>query len=108
MIRLDLCWLTVALRWGSGRREPPLTPIETAAQVADRARQADSRYVEEFEGRVDPNNRSYYWMTGRLQLLEEGEDVDVNVLEKGFASLTPIQYDMTAYNLLKKVEDLEL
>lgn len=72
------------------------------------ARQANSRYVEEFEGRVDPNNRDYYWMTGRLQLLEEGEDIDVNVLEKGYASLTPIQYDMTAYNLLKQNEDIEL
>lgn len=72
------------------------------------SRQANSRYVEEFEGRVDPNNRSYYWMTGRLQILEQGDDLDVNVLEKGYASLTPIQYDMTAYTLLKQVEDLEL
>lgn len=72
------------------------------------ARQADSRYVEEFEGRVDPNNRSYYWLTGRLELLDEGEDLDINVLKKGFASLTPIQYDMTAYTLLKDVEEIEL
>jgi len=72
------------------------------------ARQADSRYVEEFEGRVDPNNRSYYWLTGRLELLDEGEDLDITVLKKGYASLTPIQYDMTAYTLLKDVEDFEL
>ncbi|MCW9708862.1 5'/3'-nucleotidase SurE [Fodinibius salsisoli] len=72
------------------------------------ARQADSRYVEEFEGRVDPNNRSYYWLTGRLELLDEGDDLDINVLKKGYASLTPIQYDMTAYSLLKDVEDVEL
>ena len=72
------------------------------------ARQANSRYVEEFEGRVDPNNRSYYWMTGKLKLLDEGDDLDVNVLEKGYASLTPIQYDMTAYTLLKQKEDIEL
>lgn len=72
------------------------------------ARQANSRYVEEFEGRVDPNNRSYYWLTGRLQLLEEGDDIDINVLEKGYASLTPIQYDMTAYSLLKSLNDIEL
>lgn len=72
------------------------------------ARQANSRYVEEFEGRVDPNNRSYYWLTGRLQLLEDGDDIDINVLEKGYASLTPIQYDMTAYTLLKDVKDIEL
>lgn len=72
------------------------------------ARQANSRYVEEFEGRVDPNNRSYYWLTGRLELLDEGDDLDINVLKKGYASLTPIQYDMTAYSLLKNVEDVEL
>lgn len=72
------------------------------------ARQANSRYVEEFEGRVDPNNRSYYWLTGRLELLDEGDDLDINVLKKGYASLTPIQYDMTAYSLLKDVEDFEL
>jgi 5'-nucleotidase len=72
------------------------------------ARQANSRYVEEFEGRIDPNNKSYYWLTGRLQLLEEGEDIDVNVIKHGYASLTPIQYDMTAYTLLKNVEDVEL
>lgn len=72
------------------------------------ARMANSRYVEEFEGRVDPNNRSYYWLTGRMQLLEEGDDIDVRVIEKGYASLTPIQYDMTAYNLLKRNENLDL
>lgn len=71
------------------------------------ARQANSRYVEEFEGRVDPNDRSYYWMTGKLELLDEGDDLDVNVIEKGYASLTPIQYDMTAYSLLKQKEDIE-
>ncbi len=72
------------------------------------ARMANSRYVEEFEGRVDPNNRDYYWMTGRMQLLDEGDDMDLSVLEKGYASLTPIQYDMTAYTLLKNKEELEL
>jgi 5'-nucleotidase len=72
------------------------------------ARQANSRYVEEFVGRLDPANRSYYWLTGKFQLLDEGEDTDVQVLEKGFASLTPIQYDLTAYGLLRDLESVEL
>ncbi len=72
------------------------------------ARQANSRYVEEFEGRLDPNNRYYYWMTGRLKLLEQEEDNDVNVLEQGYASLTPIQYDLTSYPLLKELENIQL
>lgn len=60
-------------------------------------RQANSRYVEEYEGRVDPHNKPYFWITGRLEVLEEGEHLDLNVLKKGLASVTPIQYDLTAY-----------
>lgn len=71
-------------------------------------RQANSRYVEEFEGRVDPNNRSYYWMTGKFQLLDNDEKNDISVLEQGFASLTPIQYDLTSYSLLNDLENIEL
>lgn len=70
-------------------------------------RQANSRYVEEFEGRIDPHNRSYYWMTGKFQLLDEDEDNDISVLEKGYAALTPIQYDLTAYSLLDDLRDIE-
>jgi len=70
------------------------------------ARQANSRYVEEFEGRIDPHDRPYYWVTGRLELLEQGEDLDIHVLEKGFASLTPIQYDLTAHNYLRENDEL--
>ncbi len=72
------------------------------------ARQADSRYIEEFEGRIDPNNRSYYWMTGKFQLIDEDENNDISVIEKGFASLTPIQYDLTSYSLLNDLKDIEL
>jgi 5'-nucleotidase len=72
------------------------------------ARQANSRYVEEFEGRVDPHNRSYYWMAGKFQLLDDQEGNDISVLEKGYASLTPIQYDLTSYSLLNDLRDIEL
>lgn len=72
------------------------------------ARQANSRYVEEFEGRIDPNNRSYYWMTGKFQLLDEDGNNDISMIEAGYASLTPIQYDLTAYSLLNDLEHIEL
>lgn len=72
------------------------------------AHQAKSRYVEEFEGRIDPNNRDYYWMTGKFELLEKNGGTDIDALEKGFASLTPIQYDLTDWDLLKKLKDVVL
>ena len=67
------------------------------------ARMADSRYVEEYEARKDPHGRPYYWMTGRFELLDEGEDADIYLLTEGFATITPIQYDLTDYDLLKNM-----
>ena len=72
------------------------------------ARQAKSRYVEEFEGRVDPHNRDYYWMAGKFELLEKDGGSDIDALEKGYASLTPIQYDLTDHELLKKYSKSDL
>ncbi|GAB5409471.1 MAG: 5'/3'-nucleotidase SurE [Balneolaceae bacterium] len=67
------------------------------------ARMADSRYVEEYEGRKDPFNRLYYWLTGKFELLDDGNDADIHILNEGYATVTPIQYDLTDYSLLQKL-----
>jgi 5'-nucleotidase len=47
-------------------------------------------------------------MTGRRERLDDGEGTDIKVLSNGYASLTPIQYDLTAYRLLEDVKEIEL
>ncbi len=71
-------------------------------------RQANSRYVEEYEGRMDPYNRPYYWITGKFEVLEKGEDLDVEMLKQGFGAVTPIQYDLTAYKALEHLKQFPL
>lgn len=71
-------------------------------------RQANSRYVEEYDGRLDPYNRPYYWITGTFEVLETGEDLDVEVLKQGFGAVTPIQYDLTAYAALERFRTIPL
>lgn len=71
-------------------------------------RQGDSRYVEQYQRRIDPNDRPYYWITGRFEVLDQGEDLDVNVLKQGLASVTPIQYDLTSYKVFEEVKNREL
>jgi len=71
-------------------------------------RQANSRYVEEYDGRMDPYNRPYFWMTGKFELLEKGKDLDVEALREGFACITPIHYDLTAYTMLESMKDMPI
>jgi 5'-nucleotidase len=72
------------------------------------SRQADSRYIEEYDGRVDPHNRPYFWMTGKFELLAEGEDLDVRLIDEGYGSVTPIQYDLTAHEILKTFKKMPI
>lgn len=63
-------------------------------------RQAAAKWAEEFDERIDPHKRPYYWLTGVFQLNDGGEDTDVWALEQGYASVVPVQFDMTAHHVI--------
>ncbi len=66
-------------------------------------RQAGGRWVEEFEERVDPHQREYFWLTGKFQLEDRGEDTDVFALNNGYVSVVPTQFDMTAHHVIPEL-----
>ena len=66
-------------------------------------RQADAKWEEEFDERKDPYDRSYYWLTGVFQLRDRGQDTDVWALQNGYASIVPVQFDMTAHHAIPEL-----
>lgn len=53
-----------------------------------------------------PRGAEYYWLTGRFDNLEpEAVDTDNWALDHGYASITPIQLDMTAYRAMEALAD---
>lgn len=61
-------------------------------------RQTRGLWVEEFDKRVDPYNREYYWLTGQYKNLEpEAEDTDEWALANNYIAIVPLQIDMTSY-----------
>ena len=66
-------------------------------------RQARSRWEESYSERLDPFERPYYWMAGTFVNLDEGENTDLQAIENGFVSVTPIQHDLTAHDRLKEI-----
>jgi 5'-nucleotidase len=59
-------------------------------------RQAIANWEEEFDQRVDPRGRNYYWLTGKFKNYDNGEDTDEWALAHNFISVVPIDIDMTA------------
>jgi 5'-nucleotidase len=66
-------------------------------------RQARSRWDESFVERQDPFGRTYYWLAGEFVNLDTGDDTDLAAIDDGFVSVTPIHFDLTAYDALEAV-----
>ncbi len=64
-----------------------------------------TRYNNEFEQRVDPRGRSYYWMVGEVIELDEGSGSDLSAVRQKKISITPIHFDFTNYNLIEKLKN---
>ncbi|HEY6082257.1 MAG TPA: 5'/3'-nucleotidase SurE [Chitinophagaceae bacterium] len=67
-------------------------------------RQANAKWVEEFDERRDPTGKKYYWLTGEFKNLDNGNDTDVWALENNYASVVPVQFDLTSYTLKTQLE----
>ena len=71
-------------------------------------RQNKGVWREEFDKRVDPNNREYYWLTGEFHDLEpDAEDTDEWALHHHYVSIVPVQIDLTDYASLEKLKGWE-
>jgi 5'-nucleotidase len=67
-------------------------------------RQAEARWVEEFEERTDPFKRKYYWLGGHFVNGDERPDTDEKALHENYVSVVPVQIDFTAHNYVGKLK----
>ncbi|MDP6457678.1 MAG: 5'/3'-nucleotidase SurE [Candidatus Marinimicrobia bacterium] len=67
-------------------------------------KQGDSYYEEAFDRRIDPRQRIYYWMDGRLVESEENLDLDDIALREGYVSVTPLHYNLTDHRCLTELD----
>lgn len=71
-------------------------------------RQAKAIWIEEFDERMDPSGRPYYWLTGHLQNPDLAEDTDEFALKNNYVSVVPVQFDMTSYTAMNNLKNIEL
>ena len=68
-------------------------------------RQAHAKWEEEFDKRHDPYGRPYFWMAGNFVNFDKGEDNDEWAIANNYASLVPVQFDMTAHQTVSKINE---
>lgn len=80
------------------KRNEPLKGIKVC-------RQARAKWEEEFDERFDPNGRRYFWLAGNFVNFDKGEDNDEWAIANNYASVVPVQFDMTAHHAISILND---
>ncbi|MCC5921749.1 MAG: 5'/3'-nucleotidase SurE [Cyclobacteriaceae bacterium] len=68
-------------------------------------RQARAKWQEQFDQRVDPTGRKYFWMAGNFVNFDKGEDNDEWAIANNYVSVVPCQFDMTAHHAISQLND---
>jgi len=62
----------------------------------------------EFDRRVDPKGRRYYWATGTPSVTPGSELTDMEAWEQGYVTLTPLRIDRTEPTMLAPMREWKL
>lgn len=64
-------------------------------------------YRDELVRRKDPRGRPYYWIGGEAPSGRIEEGTDIGALDDGYVSVSPIQLDLTAHELIPVLQGWE-
>ena len=70
-------------------------------------RQCVRAWADTYEERKDPRGRSYFWNSSVFSLGEHEDDTDMAALRNGYITVTPLQFDLTHYPMLREWESKE-
>ena len=84
----------------------PKIPVDDIKGVRV-CRQAHGYWIEEFERRIDLNQREYFWLTGTFFNEEpDAQDTDEWALKHHYISVVPVQIDMTCYQSIDQLKKI--
>jgi 5'-nucleotidase len=63
-------------------------------------------YKDVVQKMTDPRGRPFFWIAGERVKEDDREDSDVRAVEEGYATLTPLTWDLTDYPALNTLKEL--
>jgi 5'-nucleotidase len=69
---------------------------------------ATARWPADFDQRIDPKGRRYYWAMGTAPTSVGGELTDLDAIQQGFVTLTPLRIDRTEQAMMEQLQSWNL
>ncbi|MGQ9608996.1 MAG: 5'/3'-nucleotidase SurE [bacterium] len=75
-------------------------------------RHCNATYDIEIHNRLDPRGKEYYWVGGVFQKCNDRSNTDLEALNNGRVSVTPLRLDLTDYIMMRElpswIKDIDL
>jgi 5'-nucleotidase len=85
---------------------PPLRKDQSPTGIKV-VRQCTNAWIDTYEERKNPRGQSYFWNNTVFTLGGTDQDTDVAALRDGYITVTPLQFDLTHYPMLREWKDRE-
>lgn len=84
----------------------PKLPMEEIRDIKI-CRQARGLWIEEFDKRVDPHRREYFWLTGYFDNYEpDDQETDEWALKNNYISIVPVRVDFSDISAMEKLKSV--
>lgn len=64
----------------------------------------DRMFTDNYDKRVDPRGKVYYWLAGELVKYGEDDSTDINAIRCNKISITPVTFEMTHKSIMADLE----
>ena len=80
----------------------PAVPSNEEPASIKVVRQCTRAWTDSYEKRTDPRGKDYYWNSTIFTLGDTEADTDVAALRDKYITITPLQFDLTQYESLRR------
>ena len=63
-------------------------------------------FTDDYEKRIDPRGKTYYWMAGELSGASEKENTDIEAIRRNQISITPLSFDTTRKEIISELNEI--
>ncbi len=69
-------------------------------------KQADAKWDESFDERINPHGKKYFWLTGYFNNMDNSPNADEVALAEGYISVVPVKFDLTAHEYIASLGEV--
>ena len=63
-------------------------------------------FTDNYEKRIDPRGKIYYWMAGKLSTEKDNDNTDITAIRQNKISISPLSFNLTRKDVIKDLNSV--